>query len=297
MEVLGQERGKAALEEHFNTWITESDIETMFQYGINHLRIPVPFWAWIPTVGNEPYLNDTSVYQAQLERVLGYAYARGMYAIIDCHSMPGSQNGEESSGHVTTTPSWFGGSADTETPDQIRSDQMVVTITEWLATNPYRSVVTGIEVINEPRPYTPAQIDQLRNYYERSYATIQKSAWPVATFLHNGYTNLTVSLERWRESVLSWGRTLILWLDNSSGRASPPTMRRARRRWSWSTTRTRMSSRVSQLGDSAVDLDLVFLGATSRLRRTPAASSTRSAKLRTGTSTCVSCRLSTSEHN
>lgn len=27
--------------------------------------------------------------------------------------------------------------------------------------------------------------------YERSYATIQKSAWPVATFLHNGYTNLT----------------------------------------------------------------------------------------------------------
>ncbi len=24
-----------------------------------------------------------------------------------------------------------------------------------------------------------------------SYETIQKSAWPVATFLHNGYTNLT----------------------------------------------------------------------------------------------------------
>jgi hypothetical protein len=32
-------------------------------YGINHLRIPTGFWAWIPTIEGEPYLNDTSVYQ------------------------------------------------------------------------------------------------------------------------------------------------------------------------------------------------------------------------------------------
>ncbi|GAA5874802.1 hypothetical protein JCM3774_003445 [Rhodotorula dairenensis] len=191
MEVLGQERGRTALIEHFDTWVTEADIEEMFQYGINHLRIPTPFWAWIPTIAGEPYLNDTTVYQEQIERILGYAYARGMYALIDCHGLPGSQNGEQSSGHLTTEPSWFGGSADTETPNQIRSDQMVTAITEWLAANPYRSVVTGIEVINEPRPYTDDQIMQLQKYYERSYETIQKSAWPVATFLHNGYTNLT----------------------------------------------------------------------------------------------------------
>ncbi|GAA5993053.1 hypothetical protein JCM10908_003080 [Rhodotorula pacifica] len=191
MEVLGQDRGRTALVEHWNTWVTEADIQQMFDYGINHLRIPTPFWAWIPTIAGEPYLNDTSVYQEQIERVLGYAYARGMYAIIDCHGLPGSQNGEQSSGHLTTEPSWFGGNASTETPNQLRSNQMVVAITEWLAANPYRSVVTGIEVINEPRPYTNDQITQLENYYERSYQTIQKSSWPVATFLHNGYTNLT----------------------------------------------------------------------------------------------------------
>lgn len=167
MEILGQERGRAALLEHFETWATEDDIETMFQYGINHLRIPTGFWAWIPTIEGEPYLNDTSLYQAQIERVLGYLYDRNMYAIIDCHGLPGSQNGEQSSGHLTTEPSWFGGNASTETPNQIRSDQMVVAITEWLAKTPYRSVVTGIEVINEPRPYTPDQIVQLKNYYER----------------------------------------------------------------------------------------------------------------------------------
>lgn len=167
MEVLGQERGRAALIEHFETWVTEDDIQQMFEYGINHLRIPTGFWAWIPTIEGEPYLNDTSVYQEQIERILGYAYARGMYAIIDCHGLPGSQNGEQSSGQLTTTPSWFGGSASSETPSQTRSDQMVTAITEWLAKTPYRSVVTGIEVINEPRPYTDDQIVQLQNYYER----------------------------------------------------------------------------------------------------------------------------------
>ncbi|KAJ8293022.1 Ras-related protein Rab-8A [Rhodotorula toruloides] len=190
-QVLGQDGAKAALTDHFNTWVTEDDIQTMFEYGINQLRIPFGFWAFIPTQGNEPYVNDQALYQSQIERILGYAHARGMYAILDCHGLPGSQNGEQSSGQLTTTPSWFGGSAASETPNQVRSDQMVAAITDWVAKSPYRSVVTGIEVINEPRPYTDDQIQQLQNYYERSYATIQKSAWPVATFLHNGYTNLT----------------------------------------------------------------------------------------------------------
>ncbi|GAA6003866.1 hypothetical protein JCM10207_006441 [Rhodosporidiobolus poonsookiae] len=190
-EVLGQDRAKEALTEHFNNFITEDDIETLYQHGINQLRIPTGFWAWIPTTGDEPYVNDQALYQGQIERVLGYAYQRGMYAIIDAHGLPGSQNGEQSSGQLTENPSWFGSSADTLTPNQQRSDEMVKAMTEWLAKTPYRSVVTGIEVINEPRPYTNDQFDQLFDYYERSYATIQSSAWPVTTFLHNGYSNMT----------------------------------------------------------------------------------------------------------
>lgn len=41
-----------------------------------------------------------------------------------------------------------------------------------------------------PFPTFSADLPRFRSY-ERSYATIQKSAWAVATFLHNGYTNLT----------------------------------------------------------------------------------------------------------
>ncbi|GAA6046950.1 hypothetical protein JCM3770_003446 [Rhodotorula araucariae] len=190
-ETLGQDRCREALTQHWDTWITESDFDTMVEYGINHFRLPTGFWAWIPTIEGEPYINDTALYQAQIEKILGWAYDRGMYVLIDAHGLPGSQNGEQSSGQLTKTPSWFGGSAATETPNQLRSDAMVVAMTEFLARTPYRSVVTGLEVINEPRPYTDDQVVQLQNYYERSYQTIQNSAWPVATFLADGYTNLT----------------------------------------------------------------------------------------------------------
>ncbi|GAA5969427.1 hypothetical protein JCM11641_008113 [Rhodosporidiobolus odoratus] len=189
--VLGQDKAKEALNDHFNNFVTEDDIQLLWENGINHLRIPVGFWAFIPTIEGEPYVNDTALYQGQIERILGYAHERGMYAIIDMHGLPGSQNGEQSSGQLTENPSWFGASADSLTPNQQRSDEMVKAVTEWLADTPYRSVVTGIEVINEPRPYTEDQNQQLMKYYERSYETIQSSSWPVATFLHNGYTNMT----------------------------------------------------------------------------------------------------------
>ena len=54
--------------------------------------------------------------------------------------LPGSQNGEESSGHLTESPAWFG-----NTVNQGRSDATVAAVIAWLETNPYRSVVSGIE--------------------------------------------------------------------------------------------------------------------------------------------------------
>ncbi|GAA5961798.1 hypothetical protein JCM21900_003312 [Sporobolomyces salmonicolor] len=206
-EVLGQDKCEQALTQHFETFVTEDDIQTLYDNGINHLRIPTGFWAWIPTVEGEPYLNRTDIYQYYLDRVLGWAHKRGMYAILDMHGVPGSQNGEQSSGHLTTEPSWFGGSASTETPDQQRSDQMIQVVTEWVANSPYRSVVTGIEPINEPRPYTNDQLVQLENYFSRSYNTIQNSSWPVATIIPYGYANLSY------------------WYDYSAAHATdPPSM-------------------------------------------------------------------------
>ncbi|GAA5885766.1 hypothetical protein JCM16303_006055 [Sporobolomyces ruberrimus] len=189
--LLGPDKCEEALVKHFDTFVTESDIQTLHENGINQLRIPTGHWAWIPTIEGEPYLNRTDIYQFYLNRVLGWAYDRGMYAILDMHGVPGSQNGEQSSGQLTKNAAFFGGDANTLTSSQVRADEMIKAVIQFVETSPYRSVITGIEPVNEPRPYTPDQLVQLEKYFDRSYQAIQASSWPVATIITNGYSNLT----------------------------------------------------------------------------------------------------------
>ena len=93
------------LNEHWSTWIVESDIETMHQAGLNLIRVPTGFWMWIPTTGDEPYV--TSGQLQYLNQLCQWAYKRNMYLIIDLHGLPGSQNGEQQSGHNTTSPTFY----------------------------------------------------------------------------------------------------------------------------------------------------------------------------------------------
>ncbi|GJC95730.1 endo-beta1,6-glucanase [Colletotrichum higginsianum] len=40
----GQERSDAAFQKHWDTWITEGDLDEMMGYGINTIRIPLGYW-------------------------------------------------------------------------------------------------------------------------------------------------------------------------------------------------------------------------------------------------------------
>lgn len=98
------------MKEHYDTWLTEADVDTMQKAGINAVRIPIGrhsahllrtmsdfvrrhagFWAFINTVPPEPYLtNNQTQILSYVDRLFGWLYARKMYAIIDMHAMPGS---------------------------------------------------------------------------------------------------------------------------------------------------------------------------------------------------------------
>lgn len=66
-----------------------------------------------------------------------------MYAIIDLHGLPGSHNGEVTSGHLTRNPTFF------QDANQQRSRETVKAALEYITTSPYRSVVSALQVINE----------------------------------------------------------------------------------------------------------------------------------------------------
>jgi hypothetical protein len=67
-------------------------------------------------------------------------------SVLDMHGVPGSQNGEQSSGQLTKNAAFFGGDANTETSSQLRADEMIKAVIQFVETSPYRSVITGIEV-------------------------------------------------------------------------------------------------------------------------------------------------------
>jgi len=170
----------AVLQEHWNSWITEADIEDLYQSGFNHLRIPLGFWALIPTVAGEPYLNMGGQMD-QYQRIMEYCYARKMYVIFDLHGLPGSQDGEQQSGWNTTSPTWY------TQDNQDRSDAFVLAAMDWIAANPYRSVISSIGIANEPRAYTTAQYAQITDYYSRSYTAIQASKYPIPVIIHHAF--------------------------------------------------------------------------------------------------------------
>ncbi|POW03680.1 hypothetical protein PSHT_11572 [Puccinia striiformis] len=153
------------LDEHWSTWVTEADVEKLYQAGINTFRIPIGYWIFVETVPPEPYIQTGQL--DYLERLCGWAYARDMYIILDLHGLPGSQNGEQQSGHNTTSPNFF------QPLQQARSDQTIKAVVDWIGSSAYYSIISGIEVVNEPRPYTTEQRAMLRAFYDRSYETIQ----------------------------------------------------------------------------------------------------------------------------
>lgn len=212
-QTLGN-RAASVLADHQNTWVTEADMDTLQNAGVNIVRIPIPFWAFIPTVSGEPYLNDMTMYQNQLNKMLQWCYSRNMYVMLDLHAMPGSQNGDQSSGHNTTNIQWF------TQANQDRSDTFVENVLAWATGSNYSSIINGIGVVNEPRivnddwTLNNTRFSITQSFYERSYATCVKNNIPM-TF-HNGFAPGTVldKMNLWRPFVSGKDPNMLIYEDH-----------------------------------------------------------------------------------
>ncbi|KAJ5811433.1 hypothetical protein N7474_007734 [Penicillium riverlandense] len=100
---LGSQCGPV-LERRYATWITTADIDTLATAGINTLRIPTTYAAWVKVPGSRLYSGGQKSF---LNTIASYAINKyGMHIIIDIHSLPGGVNGMpfgEAQGHY----GWF----------------------------------------------------------------------------------------------------------------------------------------------------------------------------------------------
>ena len=177
-QTLGAAKCQQTLQTHWATWITDTDIANMAGMGVNTLRIPIGFWAFVKPLASEPYVQSTQL--QEVTRILGYAVAHGMTVVLDIHGLPGSQNGKDHSGHQGDIQFWTAA-------NQARSLQVVQAAATWIANSGYSGVISALEVANEPNIPDWTTWLQYKDYVLASYKIIQQTIPGVATMFHDGF--------------------------------------------------------------------------------------------------------------
>lgn len=80
-QTLGKDQASSLLENHWNTWITQDDFAQIANQGLNHVRIPLGYWAVNPMPG-DPYVQGQL---DVLDKAVQWADTYGLKVMIDLH--------------------------------------------------------------------------------------------------------------------------------------------------------------------------------------------------------------------
>ncbi len=73
--------------EHFDTFITEKDIETIASFGLDHIRVPVDYDVFMNESKEGDTVNEEGI--AHIDDCIGWCRAHGLNMILDLHKAKG----------------------------------------------------------------------------------------------------------------------------------------------------------------------------------------------------------------
>ncbi len=213
---LSPEVYEARIKIHRSEYITERDFVTIKSYGLNTIRIPVPYFIF---GDREPFIGCID----ELDRAFNWAEKYRLKILIDLHTAPDSQNGFDNGG-ICGVCKWA------EEPEEV---EFVFTVLERLAKRyGHRDGLFGIQPINEPiseemwdsmniqERYKPVEPDKaagskgissvfLRKFYLEAYDRIRKYL-PVnkAIVYHDGFR-----LKEWKDFMQDKDKYQNVYLD------------------------------------------------------------------------------------
>ena len=129
-----REAYEARIRTHRNEYITERDFVTIRSWGMDAVRIPVPYFIF---GDREPFIGCVE----ELDKAFDWAEKWGLKILIDLHTAPMGQNGFDNGG-ICGVVKWA------QTPDEVAFELSVL---KRLAQRyGHRPGLWGIEVLNEP---------------------------------------------------------------------------------------------------------------------------------------------------
>ncbi|KAI9838903.1 MAG: hypothetical protein M1819_004111 [Sarea resinae] len=172
-QTLGYDAAYSLLSEHWNSWITQDDFNEIAAAGLNHVRIPIGYWAFTLLEGDPYVQGQLNV----LDQAIGWAAGAGLKVIIDLHGAPGSQNGFDNSGRYGPIL-WQTGD---NVPVTLNVIQSIADRYAWQS-----EVVTAIELINEP--FGPAlDTNQIKKFYYDGWGNIRTDNQDTAVVIHDAF--------------------------------------------------------------------------------------------------------------
>ncbi|KAG8784759.1 exo-1,3-beta-glucanase [Ceratobasidium sp. 428] len=175
------------LKAHWDSWVIESDFAAIAAAGLNHVRIPIGYWAF-DISGGEPYHQGQYPY---LLKAIQWAQKYGIKVLVDLHGAPGSQNGFDNSGRRGSA-TWH-----TNSQNVARTNAIIKTLATEFSKDQYASTVTSIAPLNEPAGFVGGNVmDVIRQYWYDSYGNIRypfgsSTQGPLLEVIHDAFQSLS----------------------------------------------------------------------------------------------------------
>ncbi|KAG0051958.1 hypothetical protein BGZ89_003355 [Linnemannia elongata] len=188
-KLLGKEKSREYLQKHYSTWVTEDTFKRIRDLGLNHVRIPVGFWALGGLTEDEPYVPDLSL--DYLLQGLKWAAQYGLRAMVEIHGAPGSQNGWNHSGRSGQIR-WMNGTPEGEINGK-RTIEYIKHLTRLLQGPGMEHVAPMFGLLNEPAIFMLERppIDKWYKDAFKEFRNITGAGKGPLGVLHDGFLGLT----------------------------------------------------------------------------------------------------------
>jgi glucan 1,3-beta-glucosidase len=156
----------AAMTEHYQTFITERDFAEIASAGLSWIRLPIGHWA-VQKSPEEPFLERVS--WQYILKALKWARKYGIRVNFDLHTMPGSQNGWNHSGHIGQI-NWMGGAMGLANAQ--RALEIIRTLTQFIVQPEYAPLIPLWGFVNEPNANALSK-GAVGSFYREAYNMIR----------------------------------------------------------------------------------------------------------------------------
>jgi len=179
---LGYEAAEARMRSHWDTWVTEADFIFFKNAGLNHVRLPIGYWA-LDIKQGEPWVWGSWDY---VIKAATWCRTHGLQLMVDLHGAPGSQNGNDHSGQSGSI-GFFNSDENLQ-----RATNVIGQIAQWANASEWRDTVSIIQLLNEPILWDDYnyRLDRLKQYYRMAYDEVRKYNDIAVVAVHDAFIDL-----------------------------------------------------------------------------------------------------------